>query len=257
VKAILVVGCGVFGLLIGSFLNVVIYRVPQGTSIVAPGSACPGCGTAIAWYDNVPVLSWIVLRGRCRSCRTGISARYAIVEILTALLFAATAARFGANWVLPALLVFTAGLIALAFTDLDHHLLPVKIVYPVLLMVGALLVAASYATHDWHRLVVAAASGLVWFLVFFALNAVSPRFLGFGDVRLAFVLGLALGWLGVGYVLVGFYAANVVGAVVGLSLIGTKRIGRSTPIPYGVFLAIGAFVALFAGAPLISYVRGL
>jgi leader peptidase (prepilin peptidase)/N-methyltransferase len=177
------------------------------------------------------------------------------VELLTAGLFAGVGLRFGADWALPAFLVFTAGMVALAFTDLEHFLLPVRIVYPVLVGVGLLLLLAAVATGHWHRLGIAALSGAISFAIFFTINFVNPRWLAFGDVRLSLLIGLALGWLGGGYVLLGFMLANLLGAVVGVGLIAAKRIERKTPIPYGVFLAAGAFLAIYAGEPIIHWYR--
>jgi leader peptidase (prepilin peptidase)/N-methyltransferase len=178
-----------------------------------------------------------------------------LVELLTAALFAGVGARFGADWALPAYLVFVAGMIALAFTDLDHYLLPKRIVYPVLFAEGGLLTLAAVATGRWHHFFVAIISAAASFAVFFAINLINPRWLAFGDVRLSPLIGMALGWLGGGYVPLGFLAANLVGAVIGVALIATKRIGRKTPIPYGVFLAVGAFVAIYAGSPILHWYR--
>ena len=249
--ALLVGYCALFGLIVGSFLNVVIYRVPRKESIVSPRSACPTCDVPIAPRDNVPILSWLYLRGRCRNCHSPISMRYPLVEAATAGLFAGVAARIGFSWTLPAYLVLAAGLLALACTDMEHLLLPKRIVYPVLGLFGALLVVAAAITGDWHNLFVAAISGAVWFVIFFAMNFISPRALGFGDVRLAPVLGLALGWLGVRYVLLGFFAANLIGAIIGIALIASKRMSRQQQIPYGVFLAVGTLLAIFAGPELL------
>ena len=248
---LLIAYCAIFGLIVGSFLNVVIYRVPRKESIVSPRSACPTCGMQIASRDNIPILSWLLLRGRCRNCRSSISARYPLIEATTAGLFAGMAARFGFSWSLPAYLVLAAGLLALACIDLEHLLLPKRIVYPVFILVTALLLMAAIATHHWHDLLVAGLCGIAWFVVFFAMNAISPRVLGFGDVRLAPVLGLALGWLGVRYVLLGFFAANLIGAVIGIALIATKQMSRQQQIPYGVFLALGTLLALYAGPELL------
>jgi leader peptidase (prepilin peptidase)/N-methyltransferase len=147
--------------------------------------------------------------------------------------------------------VLFAGLLVLAYIDMEHLLLPKKIVFPLLGLVGVLLVVAAAATGHWHHLIVGSLAGLAWFLVFYALNFLSPRLLGFGDVRLAPVLGLALGWLGVRYVLLGFFAANLIGAVIGLALIATKQISRQQQIPYGIFLALGTALAIFAGPELL------
>jgi leader peptidase (prepilin peptidase)/N-methyltransferase len=243
--------CALLGLAIGSFLNVVIYRAPQGLSVVTPRSACPSCGTPIAERDNIPVVSWLLLRGRCRHCQEPISLRYPLVELACAGLFAGTAARFGYDWALPAFLVLFAGLLALSIIDIETLLLPKKIVWPLSGLVAALLLIAAALTGRWHDLLVGAICGAVWFGVFFVLNLASPRLLGFGDVRLSPVLGLALGWLGVRYVLLGFFAANLIGAVIGIALIVGKRMNRQRMMPYGVFLALGCAVAVFAGPELL------
>jgi leader peptidase (prepilin peptidase)/N-methyltransferase len=177
--------------------------------------------------------------------------RYPLIEAATAGLFAGVAARIGFSWTLPAYLVLAAGLLALACTDIEHLLLPKRIVYPVLGLVGTLLLAAAGITGHWHNLLIAVVSAAVWFVIFFAMNAISPRALGFGDVRLAPVLGLALGWLGVRYVLLGFFAANLIGAIIGIALIASKRMTRQQQVPYGVFLAVGTLLAILAGPELL------
>jgi leader peptidase (prepilin peptidase)/N-methyltransferase len=247
VLGLLIFYCALFGLVVGSFLNVVIYRIPRKESVVSPRSACPTCGTPIAPRDNVPIFSYLLLRGRCRTCQSSISMRYPLIEAATAALFAGMAARIGFSWSLPAYLVLAAGLLALACTDMEHLLLPKRIVYPVLILVGVLLTMAAGITGHWHDLAVAGISAAAWLILFFAMNAISPRLLGFGDVRLAPVLGLALGWLGVRYVLLGFFSANLVGAIIGVALIATKRMSRQQQIPYGVFLAAGTLFAIYAG----------
>lgn len=249
--AILTVSCAVLGLAVGSFLNVVIYRVPRGESIVSPRSACPSCGTQIRDRDNVPVVSWLLLRGRCRDCREAISAQYPLVELACGALFAGTAARFGVDWALPAFLVLFAGLLALSVIDIDRLILPKAIVWPLSVAVAAFLVVAAAAMGEWHDLLEGAVCAAAWFVVFYAMFAVSPRLLGFGDVRLAPVLGLALGWLGWRYVLLGFFAANLIGAVIGIALIASHRMSRRQQVPYGVFLAAGCAVAVFAGPELL------
>ena len=245
---ILVALCLLFGLAIGSFLNVVIYRVPRKESVVSPASHCPACGSSIRARDNIPVISWLILRGRCRDCHVLIPKRYPLVELGCAALFVATAIKIGPKWDLPGQLVLVATLIALAIIDLEHLILPKRIVYPATLSVFVLLVLASAASHDWERLVVSLICALAWFLIFFAINVMSPRALGFGDVRLAPLLGLGLGWLGALYAVIGFFAANLIGALVGMALLATKRMQRSQQIPYAVFLAVGVEVAVFGGS---------
>jgi leader peptidase (prepilin peptidase)/N-methyltransferase len=241
------------GLAVGSFLNVVIYRVPIGKSIVSPPSACPGCGAAVSPQDNIPMLSWVLLRGRCRHCRTPISIRYPIVEALTAVLFALTAVRLGPSWSLPAELAFVGGIVALAAVDLERYLLPRAILYPTLALVGALLVVAAAVTGRWGRLGVAVVCSAAAFLTFFAIHFVRPRWLGFGDVRLAALLGLALGWMGPWYLVVAFLAANLIGAIVGVGLMIVGKASRTTALPYGVFLGVGSIFALLLAGPIISW----
>ncbi len=250
--ALLIGICALFGLAVGSFLNVVIYRVPRSESIVSPRSKCPSCSMPIRERDNIPVLSWILLKGKCRNCHSPISARYPLVELAGGALFAGAAARIGYNWALPAILVLLASLLALACIDLEHLLLPKKIIYPTLLMVGGLLVLAAAMTGEWHKLLVAGICAVAWFLLFFVMNFASPRILGFGDVRLAPILGLGLGWLGWRYVVLGFFSGNLIGAVIGIALIATKRMRRDQQIPYGVFLALGSALAIFAGPELLA-----
>lgn len=248
--------CALYGLLIGSFLNMVTYRVPRHESVVRPRSKCPSCDATILGRDNFPVLSWLLLKGRCRNCRSPISVRYVLVEMAGGLLFAGAAARLGFNWDLPAMLVLLASLLALACIDLEHMLLPKRIVYPSLLMVLGLLTFAAAMSGEWHRLLVAVICAAVWFAVFFIMNFASPRALGFGDVRLAPLLGLGLGWFGWPYVVLGFFSASFIGAVIGMVLIATKRISRHQQIPFGVFLAAGAALAIFAGSELLAPLHG-
>jgi leader peptidase (prepilin peptidase) / N-methyltransferase len=254
---VLIGGCALLGLVIGSFLNVVIYRVPRDESVVSPRSRCPSCGTLIKGYDNVPVISWLLLHGRCRTCRTSISPRYLFVELGCGAVFAGLAARLGYNYDLPAFLVLFAGLIALACIDVEHLTLPKKIVYPTLALESLLLLGAAARTNEWDKLLVAVICSLAWFVLFFLMNFASPKILGFGDVRLALLLGLGLGWFGWRYIILGFFAANLIGAIVGVTLIGMKKMSRSQPIPYGVFLAVGTAFAVFAGPEIISSLSNL
>jgi leader peptidase (prepilin peptidase)/N-methyltransferase len=163
----------------------------------------------------------------------------------------------GYVWELPAYLVLLSSLLALSCIDLELLVLPKKIIYPSLGLVTLLLAVASAATHTWHSFLVGAICAAAWFVLFFLMNFASPRVLGFGDVRLAPLLGLALGWLGWRYVVLGFFAANLIGAVIGLSLIAAQRMKREQPVPYGVFLSAGAALAIFAGPEIVNHFQNI
>lgn len=246
-----------FGVVVGSFLNVVIHRVPDGLSVVSPRSACPGCSTQIRGIDNIPLISWLLLRGRCRSCRAPISIRYPLVEATTGILFAIVAA-----WSLThspslsvVLLYLSAAGVALFMIDLDCKRLPDQIVlpsYPVVIA-GLALVALT----DGIDLVAVLGSALVWFFMFAVPWFVTAgRGMGFGDVKLAPLLGAALGAVGWGASLVGLMSGFLVGAVVGVALIALGDAGRKTKVPYGPFMLGGALLGLLAGESLFgSYLR--
>lgn len=250
-SALVIALIGILGVLVGSFLNVVIHRVPEGRSIVRPPSACPACGGAIRPRDNVPVLSWLVLRGRCRSCGASISARYPAVELVTGLLWAGLTAwalaTEAAVALLPLVLVLAAAGIALTVIDIDHHRLPDRIVLPLYPVVVVGLVLAGVVSGSWP-LGAAAIGAVLWLVVVGLPWLVSGgRGMGFGDVKLAPLLGAVLGWWSVASAVVGLFAAFVLGAMVGLALILTRRAGRRTALPFGPFLLAGALVGLLVG----------
>lgn len=248
------------GLAVGSFLNVVIWRVPRGESIVAPPSACPRCGHPIRNRDNVPVLSWLVLRGRCRDCGTRISVRYPLVEVGTAVLFGLTGWVFGWTWDLPAFLYLGAVAVALAMIDIDVHRLPNVIVLPSYVVGLGLLALASAdpgGTADWAALVRALIGGAALFAMYFVLVMVYPAGMGFGDVKLAGVLGLYLAWLGWGAFAVGAFSAFLVGGVFSVALIATRLANRKSAIPFGPWMLAGAAIGIAAGEPLWSAYLGL
>jgi leader peptidase (prepilin peptidase)/N-methyltransferase len=237
----------VLGLVVGSFLNVVIHRVPAGESVVRPRSRCPGCGHEIAARDNVPVVSWLLLRGRCRSCGEPISVRYPLVELLTAGLFLVMLARFGLSWELPAFLYLAAVGVALALIDLDVHRLPDALTLPSYVVGGALLLLPTVASGTWGDYGRAWLGAAALFVFYFVLVLVYPSGMGFGDVKLAGVLGLYLGWLGWGVLLVGGFLGFLLGAVVGGGLMLLRRAGRKTKIPFGPFMLLGALLAICWG----------
>jgi leader peptidase (prepilin peptidase)/N-methyltransferase len=254
---VVAIGAGVVGLAIGSFLNVVIHRVPRGESVVAPRSQCPHCQTPIAPRHNVPVLSWVLLRGRCAHCRGPISVRYPLVELVTAALFAGITLRFGADPVLPAYLYLGAISVALAVIDLDVKRLPNTIVLPSYVVGIALLVPAVLAGGDWRGGVRALAAMAALWTFYLVLRLIYPAGMGYGDVKLAGVLGLYLGWLSWGSLLVGAFAAFLLGGVVSTVLILARRAGRKSMIPFGPFMLAGAFVAVFAAVPLSHWYAAL
>jgi leader peptidase (prepilin peptidase)/N-methyltransferase len=237
----------VLGAVIGSFLNVVIYRVPLGESLVAPGSHCPSCGTPLAPYDNVPLLSWLVLRGRCRHCGAPISVRYPVVELVTAVTFGAVVATRGFDNDLLLELPFVACLIALAGIDLDHRLLPNRIVYP--MAVWGVIATALTDTGDLPEHLIAGA-GAFSFLLVAAL--VYPAGMGMGDVKLAGTMGLYLGLSIAPALLAAFLSGTVVGVVI-LAREGASA--RKKAVPFGLFLAFGGVLGVLVGPELVDLYR--
>lgn len=241
------------GLAVGSFLNVVIARVPEGRSVVRPASACPSCGHHVRARHNVPVLSWLWLRGRCADCAAPISVRYPLVELVTAVLFVAVTAELARRDLLPlapALLFFNAIGVALTAIDLDVYRLPNAIVLPAYPVLAALLGAAALAQHDASILLRAAIGAAALGLGFLAIALARPGGMGLGDVKLAGVVGGVLGALSYQALVVGAFAAFLLGAVAGLALIATKRSGRRSAVPFGPFMVAGTLLALFAAVPL-------
>jgi leader peptidase (prepilin peptidase)/N-methyltransferase len=232
----------------GSFLNVVIWRVPRGESIVSPPSHCPRCDARIRARDNIPIVSWLLLRGRCHNCGEPISRRYPLVEALVAVLFAAITIANGLNWDLAWELPFAAVLVAVAAIDLDLHIIPNKIVYPAAAW-GVLSAALVRLDHLPALLAWGAGAGL-----FFLVAAlVYPAGMGMGDVKLAAVIGVYLGNSVIPALLVAF----LTGTVVGLSIMARHgvRDGRKMGIPFGPFLAFGALTAVFVGPDLVDAYR--
>lgn len=254
--AALVLMCALLGLIIGSFLNVVVWRVPRGESVLRPGSRCPGCQEPIRPRDNLPVLSWLLLRGRCRDCDTAISARYPLVEVVTAALFGLTAAWFGLSWELPAFLYLAAITVALTLIDLDVKRLPNAIVLPSYVVGLVLLGGAAAITGEWEALLRAGLGMVAMFAFFFVLALIYPAGMGFGDVKLAGVLGLYLGWLGWGELVIGGFLGFLLGGVVGMGLMVVRKAGRKTAIPFGPFMLVGALLSIVVAVPLTDLYLG-
>lgn len=245
---------GVIGALVGSFLNVVIYRLPRGESVVTPRSHCPHCATPIRPIDNVPIVSWLWLRGRCRRCREPISARYPLVELVSAVLAAGLAVRLGPGIAAVAAFYFAASLLALTYIDLDVQLLPDRLTLPGI-AVGLLV---AFVAPPGDRLVAPQAAivgtllggGMLW-LVAWAYHAITGREgMGGGDVKLLAMIGAFLGWQGV---LLTLLLASFIGSAIGIALMIQKRADSKLAIPFGPFLAMGALVALFWGPQIVRW----
>ena len=242
-----------FGAVVGSFLNVIIYRLPLGKSVVWPASACPHCGRELLWYENVPIVSFLALRARCRTCRAPISARYPLIEALTALMFAAAWWYYGPGVLLASRLVFGSMLIALFAIDLEHHLLPNAITLPGIV---AGLVFSFFAEPGWQASLIGAVAGGG------ALFAIAEGYyrirheegLGMGDVKMLAMIGAFLGWK---LALVTLMMASLAGSVVGMLLIVSRRGTMKYALPFGTFLALGAAAAATVGPTALRWYLGL
>jgi len=241
----------ILGLIVGSYLNVVIYRVPLGVSTVTPRSRCPGCGAAIRARDNVPVVSFLLLRGRCRSCGTAISWRYPLTEAATALLFVACAERFGLSARLPVALLFACLLLVLALIDADHMLLPDRITLPGIALGIAVQPWAPLAGGLWPAVIGAAVGGGLLLAVWGAWYLLRhEEGMGLGDVKMLAMIGAFLGWRGA---LIALFCGALAGSVVGLALMRWGSLDLRSRLPFGTFLALGGAIALFAGDELAGW----
>jgi leader peptidase (prepilin peptidase)/N-methyltransferase len=243
----------VFGAVIGSFLNVCIYRLAREESIVWPGSRCPKCSTPIAFYDNLPIISFLFLLGRCRKCRAPISWRYPLVEALNGAGYLLLLRQFGLTW--PALIyaVFFSALVVVTFIDLDIQIIPDVISLPGIVI--------GLAVSHWlpqgliNSLIGCAAGGLFfWLVAEVGARLLKEEAMGGGDIKLIAMVGAFLGWQNV---ILTIFLASLTGAVVGLSFMALKGWGRRTPIPFGPFLALGALLALFCGTTIWEWYVGL
>lgn len=250
------VGAFALGVIFASFGNVVIHRVPLGESVVSPPSACPGCATAIRPRDNIPVVSWLLLRGRCRDCGEGISARYPAVELAGGLLFAAMAVRFGPDWALPGFWLFAWALLCISLIDAATRRIPNAISYPLAPALLVLLGGAALLNGEPGWALRALLGGLAAFGALLLLALISPRGMGMGDVKLAASLGVALGYLGWGQVVVGVFGGFFLGGIVSILLLSLRLRTRKDMLPFGPYLAVAAIITVLFGDTLIDgYLR--
>jgi leader peptidase (prepilin peptidase)/N-methyltransferase len=260
-----IVAAGVFGTLIGSFLNVVVYRVPRGLSVVAPPSACGSCHHVIRPYDNIPLVSWLVLGGKCRDCKAPISVRYPLVELAGGIVFTVVTWRFSgeifsastgasvaaAVLALVAFLYLAAVSIALALIDLDVQRLPNALVLPSYVVGGIGLGGSALLAGNPGALLTAGIGMLSAFALYLGLALIRPGAMGMGDVKLAGVIGLYLGWLGIPELIVGVAAAFLLGGIAGIVLLIVRRRTGST-MPFGPWMLAGAWIGALAGASIAS-----
>ena len=241
------------GMAIGSFLNVVIHRLPRGESVVSPGSRCPACGYSLRALDNIPVISYLMLLGRCRQCGVRISPRYPLVEIATGALFVLHYFVFGWTPLLAVRLLFAASLVALFAIDLEHHLLPDAITLP---GVGAGLLASLFLPPGIRDALIGviAGGGVLWLIGEAYYRYSGEEGMGGGDVKMLAMIGAFLGWQ---LVIVTLVFSSIAGSVIGILLIVTKRGGMKYALPYGTFLAIAALVASLAGAQIVDWYVGM
>lgn len=234
----------VFGLMWGSFANVVILRLPKGESVVRPRSRCPGCSSAIKWYDNFPIVSWLLLRGKCRQCKAPISARYPLVEFLSGLIFALIYLKYGQSWVTLEYIVFGWSLLVVSFIDFDHMILP-----DVFTLSGIVIGLAGAAINPERSFINALAGmlmggGFLWLIAYLYLLFRKEEGMGGGDIKLLAWMGAVLGWTSIPFIILG---SSIVGSIVGLVLAARSGAGLKSTIPFGPYLALAALIYMLGG----------
>lgn len=236
------------GLALGSFLNVCIHRLPRRQSVVRPASRCPACGRALRWFENVPLLAWFLLAGRCRTCRARISAVYPLVELIAPALLLLLYGQLGWGPLLLVRLAFTCALVILFVVDLRHRLLPNEITVP---GIGVGLAAGIFVDPGWRAALLGAAAGggVLWAVAEVHYRVRGEEGLGMGDVKMLAMIGAFLGWQ---LAFVALLLASVLGSAIGLGLLALGRVDRSYPLPLGSFLAVGAVTAALAGEPILA-----
>jgi len=246
----------VAGAVAGSFVNVVAHRVPRGMSVIRPRSACPGCGHEIRSRDNIPVLSWLLLRGRCRDCGTGISRRYPLVEAGTAAGFAGLALLVGASWALPGYWWAAGVAIALTLTDLDVRRIPDRILLPGAVVTAVLLGLGAAGDGDLMAALRAAGGGAAYFGLLLVVALAARGGFGFGDVKLGVLLGMVLAYRSWGALAVGAFASFALGGLAAIALLATRRAKRKDAIPFGPAMVAGAALALVWGEAVVRWYAG-
>lgn len=245
---------GTLGALIGSFLNVCIYRLPRGESIVWPGSHCPSCTYPIEWYDNIPLLSYLWLGGRCRACRAPISIRYPLVEAINALGYLTILSSFGPNWTTALYAMLFSALVVVTGTDLTHKMIPNVITIPgmVIGLLGAATVLPVGLIDSVLGLTMG--GGILWLLAWLSPYLFGKEGMGGGDVKLLAMIGAFLGWKPA---LLTIMIGSLAGSVIGISLIALRILKRDDYIPFGPFLVLGALLSMFFSQPLLDWYQGL
>jgi leader peptidase (prepilin peptidase)/N-methyltransferase len=251
--ALAIAGVAWLGLAVGSFLNVCIHRLPRGASVVNPPSRCPRCGYQLHWYDNIPVLSWAWLRGRCRTCRAPISIRYPIIELVTMVVFLVHLWLFGWTVLMAVRLAFACALIVLFAIDLEHHLLPNAITLP---GIAAGLIVSFIVPPGPRDAVLGTllGGGVLWLIGEAYYRYAGQEGMGGGDVKMLAMIGAFLGWK---LVLVTLVLSSVAGSVIGLLMIALRRGGMKYALPYGTFLALGALAASLLGDRIVAWYVGM
>ncbi len=254
--AFVITALALAGLVVGSFLNVCIYRMPLGKSIVTPRSACPSCATPISALDNIPVLSYLILRGRCRKCGVHISMRYPLVEALNAALFVLIYLRTGMGWHLPVYLAFASAMVVVTFIDLDHQIIPDEITVPgviIAFLAGAFILPDPFdrmALLGWKHSLIGAATGfgLFYFVAWAGSLIFKQDAMGGGDIKLMALVGALTGWRGV---LLTTFIGSLTGSIIGISVMKARKHGPRMVLPFGPFLALGALVSILWGGELL------
>ena len=245
--------CGLLGIVAGLALNVVIDRVPAKEPFRPLRFRCPKCPEGTPEVSGLPLAAWLTPGAACPACGQRLPARYWLVPLGNGALWFAAAVRFGADWALPAYLLFFASLLAISVIDLQRQIIPNRIVYPTIFAAVPLLALAAALSGDWDHLKTALIGATAAWLALLVVHLIQPGGMGFGDVRLSFVLGLFLGWIGYRYVLMGLFIGFLLGAVVGILLVALRLRRRTDHVPFGPFLATGAAVVVLFGGPIVRW----